>query len=65
MGRLLEDSSGVIVGRIPSKGATKVEKVGDWMDAPKHRFGKDTGATERILTGYLLIKRKHLRFTVL
>jgi len=56
--RLHEDSTGVIVGRISSKGAINVEKVGDFMDSPTHRFGKDIGAAEERLMGYLQKARK-------
>ena len=49
MGRLLEDSSGVILGRIASRGDISVEKLGDAIGAPKCIFGKDTGEVERIV----------------
>jgi len=63
MGRLLEDSNGVIWGRISSRGDINIEKLGELMGAPKHIFGKDTGQVERIwLMGYLL--ERGLEFAV-
>jgi hypothetical protein len=53
MGRLLEDSSGVISVIIVSNGAVNIEKVGELMGAPTYRFDNDTGEKERILMEYL------------
>jgi len=43
----------VISVRIVSNGTVNIEKVGELMDAPMYRFGKDTGETERMLMEYL------------
>jgi hypothetical protein len=62
MGRLLEDSSGVISGNISLRGDVNIKKVGEFMDAPAQRFGTDTGQVERILMGYL--QRREMQYRV-
>jgi len=53
IGRLQEDTNGVIVGSIVSKGSINVENVGDFIGVPTDRFCRDMGEKEKMPMGCL------------